>query len=82
MTFADHFETFHGLPVFTLPEPREEPIPAAGDVAWRLDCYEAGEIPLAELWRSFTDRVPSTEVRALVTGPWRDEEWRCVAVSE
>lgn len=75
MTFADHFETFHGLPVFSLPEPREEPLPAADGVAWRLDCFDAGEMPFAELWRSFTDRVPSADVRALVIGPWWDDEY-------
>jgi hypothetical protein len=75
MTFADHFETFHGLPVFTLPEASEEALPPATGVAWRLDCYEAGEVPFDELWRSFTDRVPSTDVRALVIGPWWDDEY-------
>ncbi|MGW5232553.1 STM4015 family protein [Streptomyces nodosus] len=70
MTVSRHFETFHGLPVFTLPEPSEEALPAAGDVAWRLDCYAGGEIPFPELWESFTGRVPSTQVRALVIGPW------------
>ncbi|MET9395655.1 STM4015 family protein [Streptomyces sp. NPDC006624] len=75
MTFADHFDTFHGLPVHTLPEPGDEKLPPAGGVAWRLDCYEAGEMPFPELWRSFTDRVPSTEVRALVLGPWWDDEY-------
>ncbi|MFE9168972.1 STM4015 family protein [Streptomyces kebangsaanensis] len=84
MTFARHFDTFHGLPVFTLPEPREKPLltrpgqgegplPAADGVAWRLDC--AWDVPFAELWRSFTDRVPSTQVRALVIGPWWDDEY-------
>ncbi|MEG3630469.1 STM4015 family protein [Streptomyces poriticola] len=75
MTFADHFETIHGPPVFTLPEPGEEAHPAADGVAWRLDCLEAGELPFAELWRGFTDRVPSTGVRALVLGPWWDGEY-------
>lgn len=75
MTVAHHFETFHGLPVRTLPEPGEAALPAAGDVAWRLDCYEAGELPFAEVWRSFTDRVPSTDVRALVIGPWWNDEY-------
>ncbi|MEW2624167.1 STM4015 family protein [Streptomyces sp. NPDC048106] len=75
MTFADHFDTFHGLPVFTLPEPGGEALPAAGDVAWRLDCFEAGEVPFPELWRSFTERVPSREVRALVVGPWWEDEY-------
>ncbi|KUN89625.1 cytoplasmic protein [Streptomyces bungoensis] len=75
MTFADHFDTFHGLPVHTLPEPDDEELPAADAVAWRLDCFAAGELPFPELWRGFTDRVPSTEVRALVVGPWWDDEY-------
>ncbi|MBZ9637970.1 STM4015 family protein [Streptomyces sp. PSKA30] len=73
MTFADHFETFQGLPVHTLPGPRQERLPDADSVAWRLDC--GWETPFAELWRSFTDRVPSTDVRALVIGPWWDDEY-------
>lgn len=76
MTFADHFDTFHGLPVHTLPEPDDDDgLPAADAVAWRLDCFAAGELPFPELWRRFTDRVPSTEVRALVLGPWWDDEY-------
>jgi hypothetical protein len=80
MTVNEHLETFHGLPVFTLPEPpedgsREEGLPDAAGVAWRLDCYEAGELPFAELWQSFADRVPSTDVRALVLGPWWHDEY-------
>jgi hypothetical protein len=75
MTFADHFETFHGLPVHTLSEPGEQALPAAGGVAWRLDCHEAGERPFADLWRGFQDRVPSTGVRALVIGPWWYDEY-------
>lgn len=75
MTFADHFDTFHRLPVFTLPEPDEEALPAADGVAWRLDCFQAGELPFADVWRSFTDRVPSTDVRALVIGPWWEDEY-------
>ncbi|MFF8991242.1 STM4015 family protein [Streptomyces sp. NPDC014983] len=75
MTFADHFDTFHGLPVLTLPERGEEALPAAGDVAWRLDCFEAGDIPFPELWQSFTERVPSAGVRALVIGPWWEDEY-------
>ncbi|MGW4817407.1 hypothetical protein ACWEP4_00130 [Streptomyces sp. NPDC004227] len=95
MTIVDHFETFHGLPVFTLPEPGDKALPAAGDVAWRLDCYAGGDIPFAELWRSFTDRVPSairtafdstgTEVDLSdhrTPDSWGDQEWRYVAVSE
>ncbi|MFG3062759.1 STM4015 family protein [Streptomyces sp. NPDC048231] len=75
MTFADHFETFHGLPVHTLPERPEEALPAAGAVAWRLDCHVAESMSFDDLWQSFVDRVPSTEVRALVIGPWWYDEY-------
>ncbi|MEV6961256.1 STM4015 family protein [Streptomyces sp. NPDC051207] len=80
MTVGEHLETFHGLPVFTLPEPpedgsRADELPDAAGVAWRLDCYQAGEIPFPELWQSFTDRVPGKDVRALVLGSWWDDEY-------
>ncbi|MGW1891308.1 STM4015 family protein [Streptomyces sp. NPDC002004] len=75
MTYAEHFESFHGLPVHTLLAPCEKALPAAGGTAWRLDCYEAGDMPFTELWRSFADRVPSEEVRALVIGPWWYDEY-------
>jgi len=74
MTDAHYLETFHGLPVFTLPEPGAGALPAADSVAWRIDCHQ-GDGPFEELWRSFTDRVPSTEVQALVIGPWWDDEY-------
>ena len=74
MTDARYLETFHGLPVFTLPEPGAGALPAADSVAWRIDCHQ-GDGPFEELWRSFTDRVPSTEVQALVIGPWWDDEY-------
>ncbi|MFJ8787735.1 STM4015 family protein [Streptomyces sp. NPDC102462] len=73
MTFAAHFDTFHGLPVHTFTEPCERELVAAGDVAWRLDC--SWETPFADLWQSFVDRVPSTQVRALVIGPWWHDEY-------
>ncbi|SFY49594.1 STM4015 family protein [Streptomyces sp. F-1] len=75
MTFAEHLDTFHGLPVFTLPEPGEKPLPATGDVAWRLDCFAAGDLPFPEVWQSFRERVPSADVRALVIGPWWQDEY-------
>ncbi|CAK7283679.1 STM4015 family protein [Streptomyces misionensis] len=75
MIFTEHLETFHGLPVFTLPETGEEPLPAAGDVAWRLDCFTAGDVPFPEVWQSFRERVNSADVRALVIGPWWEDEY-------
>ncbi|GAA1546043.1 STM4015 family protein [Streptomyces albidochromogenes] len=77
MTGIEHPETFHGLPVFTLPEPGDQhatPLPAADSVAWRLDCLWNEDNPFADLWPRFLDSVDSTRVRALLLGPWwRDE---------
>ena len=75
MTHIDNFETFHGLRVFNLPEPDAGTLPAAGEVAWRLDCFTAGEVPFPEVWRSFRERVNSADVRALVIGPWWEDEY-------
>ncbi|HET9380619.1 MAG TPA: STM4015 family protein [Streptomyces sp.] len=84
MTVHQHLDVFHHLPVFTLPEPPEgdpapkDPpglLPATADVAWRLDCYQSGEMAFPDLWESFLDRVPSEEVRALVVGPWWYDEY-------
>lgn len=83
MTFAEHPDTFHGLPVFTLPEPggEEEKEQYAAEpgrpeaVAWRLDCYAAGMLPFPELWEKFTGTVDTRRVRALVIGPWWHEDY-------
>ncbi|MET9513347.1 STM4015 family protein [Streptomyces flavidovirens] len=73
MTDIEHPESFHGLPVFTLPEPgtsQTPPLPPADSVAWRLDCLWNEDNPFAELWPRFLDCVDSTQVRALLIGPW------------
>ncbi len=80
MTVNEHLDTFHGLPVFTLPEPpgdgsAADGLPDAADVAWRLDCYHGGETPFGELWQSFLDRVPGKDVRALVIGSWWEDDY-------
>ncbi|MFJ4846477.1 MULTISPECIES: STM4015 family protein [unclassified Streptomyces] len=75
MTFAEHLRTLHGLPVHTLTGTDRADLPAAGDVAWRLDCFAADETPFDELWRGFTQAVDTRQVRALVLGPWWDDEY-------
>ncbi|MGW7051506.1 STM4015 family protein [Streptomyces sp. NPDC054887] len=73
MTDIEHPETFHGLPVFTLPKPGDQqaaPLPAADSVAWRLDCLWNEDNPFSELWPRFLDSVDSSRVRALLIGPW------------
>ncbi|MDF6017506.1 STM4015 family protein [Streptomyces sp. JH34] len=77
MTDITHLETFHGLPVHTLSPPSPAPSaapPAAGSVAWRLDCYPY-ELPFEDVWRRFLDEVDTTQVRALAIGPWWEEDY-------
>ncbi|MDX3239964.1 STM4015 family protein [Streptomyces sp. ME03-5709C] len=74
MTVARHLETLHGLPVYTLPEAGTAELPEPDAVAWRLDCFEAGDIPFPEVWGHFTAAVDTTRVRALVVGPWWDDD--------
>ncbi|MGI5253750.1 STM4015 family protein [Actinacidiphila glaucinigra] len=75
MTVTQHLETLHGLRVHTLPEAGTAELPEPDTVAWRLDCFEAGEIPFPEVWGHFTTAVDTTRVRALVLGPWWDDEY-------
>lgn len=83
MTDIEHPETFHGLPVFTLPVPAEDgsapaALPGTGSVAWRLDCaWEGPAFP--GLWQHFLDTVDPAEVRALLIGPWWPEEYSSFA---
>ncbi|MEU9849430.1 STM4015 family protein [Streptomyces sp. NPDC047985] len=76
MTDIKHPETFHGLPVLTLPGPGaqgSDPLPAADSVAWRLE--SAWHLTFAELWRYFVGAVDTTKVRALLIGPWGREDY-------
>ncbi|WP_335932860.1 STM4015 family protein [Streptomyces sp. PTD5-9] len=78
MTDIEHPETFHGLPVLTLPRPGAEetgPLPAADSVAWRLESAWQGDLTFDVLWRHFLDTVDTTEVRALLIGPWWQEDY-------
>lgn len=83
MTDIEHPETFHGLPVFTLPPPGDEgavpvALPAADAVAWRLDCV--GEGPgFPALWQHFLDTVDPAGVRALLIGPWWPDDYTSFA---
>ncbi|MFD0025709.1 STM4015 family protein [Streptomyces sp. NPDC058382] len=78
MTDIEHPDTFHGLPVLTLPQPGDGPalaaLPEAGSVAWRLDCeWEGLEFP--GLWQHFLDAVGPAGVRALLIGPWWTDDY-------
>lgn len=74
MTFAEHPDTFHGLPVRTLSAPDDVRAHEPGAVAWRLDCH-AAEVPFEELWRDFTGAVDTDRVRALIVGPWWEDDY-------
>ncbi|WP_327112290.1 STM4015 family protein [Streptomyces sp. NBC_01341] len=77
MTDIIHPDVFHGLPVLTLPaaDAPEPGTPSApGSVAWRLECAWGGET-FAEHWRRFLTEVDPTGVRALLIGPWWEDEY-------
>ncbi|MFF8553726.1 STM4015 family protein [Streptomyces sp. NPDC015501] len=67
-----HLDRFHGLPVHT-PQPSSTALPAADSVAWRLACDEDEDF--APLWEQFLETVDTTRVRALVIGPWWEEDY-------
>ncbi|WP_393062790.1 STM4015 family protein [Streptomyces sp. LN549] len=83
MTGIEHPETFHGLPVLTLPPPGGESaapavLPEAGSVAWRLDCaWEGPAFP--GIWQHFLDTVDPAAVRALLIGPWWPDDYSSFA---
>ncbi|MGF1338922.1 STM4015 family protein [Streptomyces flavovirens] len=74
---TDHPESFHGLRVHTLPPPDDaelKDLPEPDAVAWRL---ESGweRPPFPEMWRHFLDTVEPARVRALLIGPWWEDEY-------
>ncbi|MFF9523271.1 STM4015 family protein [Streptomyces achromogenes] len=74
MTLGDHPHVFHGLPVYTFPEPdRNTDLPEPDGVAWRVGTtvYDAGE-EWEEVFARFLDKVDTTRVRALVVGAWHE----------
>ncbi|MCX5210809.1 STM4015 family protein [Kitasatospora sp. NBC_00240] len=72
MAIGRHIEEFHGLPVFNVEAALADgkPLPAAGEVAWRLHLDYDGDGSFEELWESFLTAVDGTAVRALVIGSW------------
>lgn len=97
-TVIEHPETFHGLPVYTLPPPgrtaqggtapdwitsegaagriaSDGSLPAADAVAWRLECAYDDDLDFPALWRHFLGAVDTSRVRALLIGPWWEDEY-------
>ncbi|MEV6164980.1 STM4015 family protein [Streptomyces sp. NPDC052052] len=82
MTDVEHPDTFYGLPVLTVSGPdrqRTGPRPAADAVAWRLESDWDGDTTFAALWRHFLDTVDTSQVRALLIGPWWASEYESIA---
>ncbi|MEU9332559.1 STM4015 family protein [Streptomyces sp. NPDC048290] len=74
MTSTQLLETCRDRTTFTLSDTDDSrTLPSAGAVTWRLDC--AYETPFTELWRHFTDRVATDDVRSLIIGPWWHDEY-------
>ncbi|MEU7561241.1 STM4015 family protein [Streptomyces eurythermus] len=74
MTLGDHPHVFHGLPVYTFPEPDwNKDLPEPDGVAWRVGTtvYDAGE-GWEEVFARFLDKVDTTRVRALIVGAWQE----------
>ncbi|MFJ9422213.1 STM4015 family protein [Streptomyces sp. NPDC101249] len=69
--YIDHVTTLHGLPVYEFPAPGEEsgPMPAVGDVAWRLSSTDAEDSEyFDDTWERFLKTIDIAQVRALVLG--------------
>lgn len=70
-------DTFAGLPVHPLAHPTDpaSPLPAAGSVAWGLECGYGSDLAFPELWRAFLDTVEAERVTALVIGAWWEDDY-------
>ncbi|MDF9816606.1 STM4015 family protein [Streptomyces sp. SPB162] len=70
-------DSFAGLPVHTVTHPvgPASELPAAGDVAWGLECGYGSDITFPDLWRVFLDTVEAERVTALVIGAWWDRDY-------
>ncbi|MCX0247311.1 STM4015 family protein [Streptomyces drozdowiczii] len=83
MTGIDHPCSFHDLPVFTLPEPGDDrpwpaTLPTPDAIAWRLESTWEGP-EFAAVWRHFLTAVDPAQVRALVIGPWWQDDYSSLA---
>ncbi|AEM82087.1 hypothetical protein Strvi_2363 [Streptomyces violaceusniger Tu 4113] len=70
MSYVQHAQNFHGLPVLTVPPYTPATLlPDAASVAWRLETgpYSTDENP-EDYWDRFTGTVELEKVRALVIG--------------
>ncbi|MFJ3788792.1 STM4015 family protein [Kitasatospora sp. NPDC090091] len=83
MAVSRHIEEFHGLPVFAFsadPGDRRE-LPAADAVAWRIAVDYGSGTGFEDSWRAFGSAVDPSAVKALVIGPWWDEDYEPVTAA-
>ncbi|KQV23745.1 MULTISPECIES: STM4015 family protein [unclassified Kitasatospora] len=78
MAISEHIEEFHGLPVFDFPGPEGTELPAPESVAWRVQVEYDGGSDFAAVWAEFLAGVAVEQVRALVIGPWWEEDYELV----
>ncbi|WP_405019208.1 STM4015 family protein [Kitasatospora sp. NBC_00070] len=78
MAISKHIEDFHGLPVFDFPGPEGGALPAPESVAWRVQVEYDGGSDFAAAWAAFLAAVEVERVRALVIGPWWEDEYELV----
>ncbi|MER7664494.1 STM4015 family protein [Streptomyces sp. NPDC096193] len=74
MTISEHLQELHGLPVFDFPDAGSKvELPSVPSVAWRIavDSYDSEE-EWEEAFARFLGAVDTTQVRALVVGPWSE----------
>ncbi|MFE6128602.1 STM4015 family protein [Streptomyces sp. NPDC056437] len=74
MTISEHLQELHGLPVFDFPDAGSKAeLPSVPSVAWRIavDSYDSEE-EWEEAFARFLGAVDTTQVRALIVGPWSE----------
>ncbi|MFD3436634.1 STM4015 family protein [Streptomyces sp. NPDC058685] len=74
MTISEHLQELHGLPVFDFPDAGSKAeLPSVPCVAWRIavDSYDSEE-EWEEAFARFLGAVDTTQVRALIVGPWSE----------
>ncbi|MFF7200195.1 STM4015 family protein [Streptomyces sp. NPDC008141] len=74
MTISEHLQELHGLPVFDFPDAGSKAeLPSVPSVAWRIavDSYDSEE-EWEEAFARFLGAVDTTQVWALIVGPWSE----------
>lgn len=75
-----HLDELYGLSVHTIGEQPlgDLELPEPGAVAWRLDVGWQEDRPFSLVWGEFVETVDTAEVRALIIGPWWEDEYESI----